>query len=191
MHEVPNVIACEGCDALYGRPALRRGEVARCRRCGTELDRHPGAQRRRILPLSLAGLILFAIANLAPIVSIEVRGAASQTTLLGAVIALGAEGRAMVALLVLATTILFPLLELAVLFYLLAPRRWGPARGVPAGFDWLVRGLRSVRPWGMIEVFLLGVLVAIVKLSNMAVVVPGTMPGPGIAARCTTPSILS
>ena len=80
----------------------------------------------------------------------------------------------MVALLVLATTILFPLLELAVLFYLLAPRRRGPARGVPAGFDWLVRGLRSVRPWGMIEVFLLGVLVAIVKLSNMAVVVPGT-----------------
>lgn len=170
MHEVPNVIACEGCDALYGRPELKSGEIARCVRCGTELDRHPGRQHERILPLTLASLVLFVIANLFPIVEIEVRGVSSHTTLLGAVIALTDESRGIVALIVLTTTILFPLLQLTVLFYLLIP---AGDRGPPAGFEWLLRTIQSLRPWGMIEVFLLGVLIAIVKLSSMAAIVPG------------------
>jgi paraquat-inducible protein A len=170
MHEVPDVIACEGCDLLYSRPGLQRGEIARCLRCGNELDRHPGRQPERILPLTLASLVLFAIANAFPIVEIEIAGASSQTTLLGAVVALGSQGRVLVAVLVLATTILVPLLQLAALLYLLIP---GQDDEPPAGFDWLVRCIQSSRPWCMIEVFLLGVLVAVVKLFSMATVVPG------------------
>src|SRR5690606_41031087 len=124
----------------------------------------------RSLPLTIASLVLFAIPNAFPVVELEVGGSASQTTLLGAVVALAGEGRALVGTIVLATTILFPLLQLTVLFYLLMPSR---QPGPPAGFDWLVRAIQSVRPWGMIEVFLLGVLVAIIKLSSMAVIVPG------------------
>ena len=170
MQEVSDVIACEGCDALFPRPELRPGEIARCLRCATELERHPGTLHERILPLTIASLVLFAIANIFPIVSIEINGALSQTTLLGAVTALVVEGRALVASLVLVTTFLFPLLQLAVLLYLLLP---APDRGPPLGLDWLVRSMQSLRPWGMIEVFLLGVLVAIVKLSGMATIVPG------------------
>ena len=170
MQEVPDLIACEGCDALYGRPVLQRRELARCARCGTELERHPGRTGERMLPLTLACLVLFAIANTFPIVEIELRGSTSQTTLAGAVVALAGEGRALVAMIVLATTILFPLLQLTVLLYLLVPTR--DARP-PAGFDWLLRTIQSLRPWGMIEVFMLGVLVAIVKLASMAVIVPG------------------
>ncbi len=170
MNEVPDAIVCEGCDAVYRRAPLRPREVAQCQRCGTELDRHAGDQGARVLPLTVACLILFAIANLFPIVEIELRGLRSQTTLMGAVMVLGAEGRSVVALLVLATTILFPLLQLCILFYLLVPttrvRR-------PAGFNLLVRLMQSLRPWGMIEVFLLGVLVALVKLSSLAEVVAG------------------
>ncbi|VTU21079.1 Paraquat-inducible protein A [Variovorax sp. SRS16] len=170
MKEVPEAIVCQGCDAVWRRTPLRPREVSHCARCGTELDRHPGDQSTRVLPLTVASLILFAIANLFPIVEIELQGLSSQTTLLGAVMALGSEGMSLVALLVLATTILFPLLQLCILFYLLVPlareRR-------PAGFGLLVRGLQALRPWGMIEVFLLGVLVAIVKLGSMAKVLPG------------------
>ena len=170
MKEITDAIVCEGCDALYRRTPLRRREVARCERCGTELDRHPGEQRARILPLTIASLIMFAIANLFPIVEIELRGLRSQTTLAGAVIVLTAEGMSPVALLVLATTLLFPLLQLCILAWLLVPL----ARGLqPPGFAWLVRVMQSLRPWGMIEVFLLGVLVAVVKLSSMATVLPG------------------
>jgi paraquat-inducible protein A len=170
MKEVPEAIVCEGCDAVYQRQPLRRRQVARCSRCGTELDRHAGDQSARVLPLTVASLILFAIANLFPIVEIQVKGLHSQTTLAGAVVALSTEGMSLVALLVLATTILFPLLQLCILFYLLVPMA---RERQPAGFSILVRILQMLRPWGMVEVFLLGVLVAIVKLSSLAQVVAG------------------
>ena len=169
MNEVPAVVVCEGCDAVYRKADLRRREVAQCLRCGAELARHPGEQGRRILPLTVASLVLFAIANLFPIVEIELQGRRSQTTLFCAGLALNAEGRSLVALLVMATTRLFPLLQLCILFYLLLP--WSRLRR--PGFSGLVRLMQSLRPWGMIEVFLLGVLVATVKLSSLAAVLPG------------------
>jgi len=170
MKEIPEAIVCEGCDAVYHRVALRPCEVSHCPRCGTELDRHPGGQHRRVLPLTVACLILFAIANLFPIVEIEVQGISSETTLAGAVVALGTGGMSPVALLVLATTILFPLMQLCILFYLLVPLAY---QRRPLGFSVLVKALQSLRPWGMVEVFLLGVLVAIIKLGSLAQVILG------------------
>ncbi|MBB3176427.1 paraquat-inducible protein A [Variovorax sp. Sphag1AA] len=170
MKEIPDAIVCEGCDAIYRRVRLRPREVSHCPRCGTELDRHAGDQSARILPLTMASLILFAIANLFPIVEIELQGLSSQTTLAGAVVALSTEGMSPVALLVLATTILFPLLQLCILAYLLVPMAYERR---PVGFGVLVKLLQSLRPWGMVEVFLLGVLVAIIKLSSMAQVIAG------------------
>jgi len=171
MKEVRGTWVCDGCDTLYPRTTLRRREIAHCPRCGTELARHTGAQHERLLPLTLASLVLFTIANAFPIVEIEVRGLRSQTTLTGAVVALAGEGMSLVAMLVLATTLLFPLLQLLILLWLLLPLRWHRHR--PTGFAWLVRGMQTLRPWGMVEVFMLGVLVAIVKLSSLATVLPG------------------
>ncbi|RQO39815.1 paraquat-inducible protein A [Variovorax sp. KBW07] len=188
MKEVPDTVVCPGCDAVYARTPLNPRDVAHCPRCGTELARHPGSQQRRILPLTVASLIMFAIANLFPIVEIELRGLRSQTTLAGAVVVLSAEGMSPVALLVLATTILFPLLQLCILAYLLIPLA---REHRPVGFAILVRAMQSLRPWGMIEVFLLGVLVAIVKLSSMATVVPGPALWAFVALTVTLTSVLS
>lgn len=170
MRVVADAIACEGCDAVYRRRPLEDGEVARCPRCGTELDRHPGRHVAHMLPLTIACLILFAIANLFPIVQIEMRGLRSETTLIGAVVALASEGMSPIALLALATTVVFPLLYLLIVLHLCWPRT-GARR--PRGFHVLVRVIQAIRPWGMVEIFLLGTLVAIVKLSNMTDVVPG------------------
>jgi len=93
-----------------------------------------------------------------------------------------------VALLVLATTILFPLLQLCILVYLLIPLR---REHRPLGFAILVRLMQSLRPWGMIEVFLLGVLVAVVKLSSMATVVPGPALWAFVALTVTLTAVLS
>lgn len=170
MIEVPEAIVCESCDAVCQRRPLAHREVSHCPRCGAELERDTRGQQKHVLPLAVASLFMFAVANLFPIVEIELRGLRSQTTLAGAVMTLAAEGRSLVALLVLATTILFPLLQLLILVWLLVPLR--KARR-PAGFAFLVNCIQVLRPWGMIEVFLLGVLVALVKLSGMAQVIPG------------------
>lgn len=170
MHKRPDLIVCEECDAVYQRPRLGRAELAHCLRCGAELDRDTGGRLEQLLPLTIGALILFVLANVFPIVTIELQGLSADTTLMGAVIALSRDGMSEVALLVLATTLLFPLIQLAVMFYLLLP---ASRQHRPPGFVLLLRLMQAARPWGMIEVFMLGILVALIKLSNMAEVIPG------------------
>jgi paraquat-inducible protein A len=170
MHKRPDLIVCEECDAVYHRPRLGAGEVARCLRCDAELDRDTGRRLERLLPMTVGALILFVIANAFPIVTIELQGLSSDTTLLGAVLALAHDGMSEVAMLVMATTLLFPLVQMLVLFYLLLP---SSRLARPPGFVLLLRLMQAARPWGMVEVFMLGILVALIKLSNMAEVIPG------------------
>ena len=170
MQEVSELIACHECDAVYQRLNLKPREIAHCERCGAELERNAERQASHMVPLTIACLVVFIIANCFPIVEIEIQGLRSNTTLAGAVLALGTEGMSSVALLVLATTILFPLLQLLILLYVLLLL---PRHGALPGFNRLARLLLLLRPWGMVEVFLLGVLVALIKLSSMARVIPG------------------
>lgn len=188
MHLVPHVVICEGCDAVYPKTPLARGETARCTRCGTVLEAFVGDTYKRILPLVVAGLLMFAVANMFPIVSIVLAGQPSATTLVGAVLALANEGMAEIAFLVLATTLLFPLLQLLILLYLLVPQ---PRQRQPHGFAWLLRALQSLQPWGMVEVFLLGILVAIVKLSSSAEVIVGLALGAFVALTVLLTAIVS
>jgi len=173
MQEVPDMIACEECDAIYRRLALGRDEVAFCRCCGAELERDMSSRGRRVLPLTIAGLFMYIVANTFPIVEMELHGLVNQTTLMGSVIALNAEGMPLVAFLVLTTTILFPLIQLLALIYLLAAanRPGGPA--YRHAFNLLARIIQTLRPWVMVEIFLLGVIVAFVKMTSMATVLPG------------------
>ncbi|MBV8627250.1 MAG: paraquat-inducible protein A, partial [Paraburkholderia sp.] len=67
------------------------------------------------------------------------------------------------------STTLFPLFELLALLYVLVPVRAGY---VPPAFNLVLRGIQFVRPWGMIEVFMLGVLITIVKMVSLARVIP-------------------
>ena len=76
---------------------------------------------------------------------------------------------AIVGVMVFCSTVLFPLVEMAALLYLLLPMRRGV---VPPGFNAVLRAIQLVRPWGMIEVFMLGILVTIVKMVSLARVVP-------------------
>jgi len=188
MREIPDAIVCEGCDAVFRRVPLRSREVSRCPRCGTELERQQRSDGARLLPLTVACLILFVIANCFPIVAIELQGLTSRTTLVGAVIALSSEGMSPVALLVLATTIFFPLLQLCILVYLLVPMSYERR---PAGFSVLVNALQALQPWGMVEVFLLGILVAIVKLSSLAQVIAGPALWAFIALTVLLTAVLS
>ncbi|QEL55637.1 paraquat-inducible protein A [Chromobacterium paludis] len=165
-----SLVACEYCDAVYRRTELVPGCCAECLRCGGRLYRQARLDHAHQLPLSLAALLLFLIANANPIVLMSLRGTRVEATLWDAVQALYMDGMAPVAALVGVTTILFPLAELLLLIYLrLALVR----RRIPRGFARVLRCIQWVRPWGMIEVFMVGVLVTVVKLSVMAEVLPG------------------
>ena len=164
------LIACDYCDAVYHRVKLGHDERAVCQRCGCELYRASARVFRHLLPLTLATLPLFLISNSFPIIEMDLKGMRTQTTLFGSVQALYGDGMGLVAVLVFATTILFPVSEMLMMLYLLIPMRRGR---LPVGFEPVVRGIVQTRPWGMIEVFMIGILVSLVKLTSTASVLPG------------------
>jgi paraquat-inducible protein A len=164
------VVVCLECDALHQRQPLATGEAARCIRCGAVLYRHPWLRREQLLALVVAALVTFVIANSYPIVNLQVQGIDNSATLFGSILALWHEGRMVVAVLVFATTLLFPLIDLVVLLILLVLVR---QRHPPPVFAPMLRFIQTMRPWGMTEVFMLGVVVALVKLSHMAHILPG------------------
>jgi paraquat-inducible protein A len=164
------IIACHECDLLQREGPLPEGGKALCVRCGALLYRSHPRSVERTLAFALAASVLFAIANLFPIVSLELQGQRVDATLFGAVHALYGQGMELVAALVFVTAIAMPALELAALCYLLTPVRLG--RAAPRVGP-VLRLLQAVRPWCMVEVFMLGVLVALVKLAHVASAVPG------------------
>ena len=169
-----NLIACHECDTLFRKPRLVGRMVARCPRCGATLYRGVSRKLDTICAMTLAALITFVIAQAFPIVELETNGITSQTTLFGALVALWGEDMQIVAVMVFCSTILFPLTELVALLYVLIPLRAGY---VPPAFNRVLRAIQFVRPWGMIEVLMLGMLVALVKLQHIATVVPGVAIG--------------
>jgi paraquat-inducible protein A len=164
------LLACEQCDLLQRETSLPPGGTARCRRCGAPLYRHRPHGLERSLAYVLGALVLFVIANVYPVVGLKVQGELVQTTLFGAVHAIYAEGMWPVAILVLATAMIAPFLQLTAMAYLLVPLNAG--RAAPA-HEQVFRTLSLARPWVMPEVLMLGVLVALVKLAAIAAVVPG------------------
>ena len=145
--------------------------MARCRRCTAVLYRDSSNGLERALAYAITALLLFVIANAYPIVGLEVSGNRQVVSLYDTVHALWNEGREDVALLVGFTTMVTPALQIGLMLYLLFPLRFNRlTRGtVP-----VLKLLGYVHPWSMMEVFLLGILVSLVKLEHLAHVETGT-----------------
>lgn len=165
-----SLLACPECDLLNRETPIAYGGKAYCRRCGAVLYRRTGDSLDRTLAFTLGAAILMIVANLFQIVELDVQGHHTSTTLFGSVRTLYNDGMGSVAALVFATTILMPVLDIGAMLYMLVPLKLGRIpRQLPAMF----RLLQAVRPWGMVEVFMLGTLVSLAKLGHLAHVLPG------------------
>ena len=164
------LIVCDQCDAVFSRLSFARDESAFCRQCGAMLYRGSRLTTRDLLALTFAAAILFVVANVAPAIRITVNGMRNEVTLWEAVAALWHGYAVVMGVLAGIALIAVPALQISLLLWILGfaafDRR---APGAAIG----LRLLHAVRPWSMIEVFMLGVLVAIVKLSGLLHVVPG------------------
>ncbi|MCP3705672.1 PqiA/YebS family transporter subunit [Paraburkholderia sp. CNPSo 3274] len=175
--EYQRLIACHECDLLFRKPSRVKGRRAACSRCGAGMTALPGSgwPLDWICAVTLAALIVFCIAQSFPVIELRANGMTSEATLFGAVRSLWSGNMRVVAIMVFCSAVLFPLIELLSLLYVLVPLRLGK---LPPQFNAMVRLVQLVRPWGMIEVFMLGVLVTIVKMVSIAEVIPG----PGLFA---------
>lgn len=165
-----SMIACHECDLIHHVKSLPKGGSAICRRCGAVLFSDKPDSLNRTLSFTIAGLILFVITNVYPFLTLKVEGQFQETTLFGGVRELYIQELRGLALLVFLTTILVPLIQLLGNLYVIVPLKFNKQPWKVAAVFRMIEGLK---PWSMLEVFMLGILVSVVKLAKMAAIIPG------------------
>jgi paraquat-inducible protein A len=171
------LIACNICGLVQRVEELEPGTAAECYRCGSTISKRKVNSVGRTAAFSLAALIFYVPANIYPILRMELYGVHSENTVWDGVVTLFRDGQWPVATIVFLASILIPLFKLLGLLFLVVTTnfkstRWRQER------TWIYKIIDLVGPWAMLDVFLLSVLVALVKLKQFATV----LPGPGLLA---------
>ena len=165
-----DLVACHECDLLMRKPKLAHGEKALCPRCGYELYAYRHNVVHRSLALVIAALLLYVPANFLPIMQLNLLGQSSQDTVWSGVLGLFNSGMQGVAVIVFLCSMGIPLLKLLCQLTVLLSIHFDVGRSYGL---LLYRIYHHLRDWGMLEVYLMGVLVAIVKLADMAAMTIG------------------
>jgi paraquat-inducible protein A len=163
-------IACPDCDLLQRIPPLPPGGRARCVRCDCFLAKQSSGPRDLPLALTIAAAIAFVIANTSPLMDLSVVGRVASTTIAGGAYEMWLEGEQIVGVLVAFCAVVAPGgYLLFMLTLLLAARRSPPPRWIAE----LLRWAHHFQVWSMLEVMLLGILVALIKIAQLATVQAG------------------
>ena len=163
-------IACHGCDLLVNVAGLEHGDNASCPRCGHFLTKFRTDAYSKVLSYSLAGLILLVMANSYSFLSFSSSGLESVITLRQTPGAVWDYGMPEVAIMVAAFIIVIPAVVLVLLLALCIPLERGVYR------PWMTpiaKWIFLAQNWSMVEVFIIGVIVSLVKIAAMATVVLG------------------
>lgn len=164
-HVSTPIVACHECGTVHRVHSLLPGAGADCSNCGGTLYSRHRAGLDRILALYVTAAILFVLANAFPFMSLNIEGRTQTTELFSSGLALWHADMGFLAGVVLAFAVLLPALKILAALWVLVPlklgrRPWLAARSIRL-FD-------RLRPWAMMEVYLLGVMVAYVKLLDLA-----------------------
>ena len=161
------VIACHECGTVHRLPAMADDTIARCTACGARIFIRFEQSLQRTLALYLAALCLVLVANAFPIMTMSLEGQSNAATILDSAKALYDGGMWPLAIAVALAGVVFPLAKILGMLAILLPLHLGlrPPWTV-AGFRWVER----LQPWAMMEVYLLGVIVAYVKLQDLATI---------------------
>jgi paraquat-inducible protein A len=167
------VIACKVCGQSHLLDPLQPGTFAQCVRCGSRIAERSRSSLHRTAALSLAALILYVPANVLPILRLELYGAASENTVWGGVVKFDQEHNYVIALIVLFASILVPLFKLFGMFFVVVTTSWR-MKMLRKIRTWLFRFIDSIGRWAMLDVFVVSIWVAVVKMGQLANVSAGS-----------------
>ena len=168
--DLSKMVACHECDLLHERKDIAFGTAAKCNRCGGLLYRRPADSINRTLALSLVAAVLFVLANTYPFMYFMLQGRVEINTMLTGAVRLAEAGDWPVGLVVLMVSIVIPGVKIFSGLYVLLPLKLGRVFGRAS---WVFRLQSAISQWGMLEVYMLGTLIAIVNLLAMARIVLG------------------
>lgn len=160
-------LTCQSCGLTQSLPVAHKNSDIICAQCRSHLQQTPRGLQQT-MALSLAALVLFIPANVLPILSLNRFGYQSESTIWQGVIELWHSGTIGIALIVLLCSILIPLAKIIGLFYLCCTWNTLP----PKQNNFLLKFIEVIGRWSMLDVFLVAILVAVVKLGSFASVQP-------------------
>jgi paraquat-inducible protein A len=170
MASTDQLIICEHCDSVYQKVTLAKHQKTLCTRCGGVLQRYNGLTVEQRLALTFTALMLWIFANFYPVMSISLKGVKNSATLWDSVLALSLGPITFIAMVAAIAMVLAPVFQLLLLIWVLG---FALARQRSPGFKFCMRWLETLRPWSMLEVCLLGAMVAVIKLAGLLDVLPG------------------
>ncbi|MGE8065779.1 paraquat-inducible protein A [Pseudomonas sp. NPDC089569] len=165
-----HLIICEHCDCVYEKTTLAKHQKTLCVRCGGVLQRYNGLTVEQRLALTFTALTLWLFANFYPVMSISLKGLKNSATLWDSVMALSLGSITFIALVAAVAMVIAPIFQLVLLIWVLS---FALVHRRAPGFRFCMRWLESLRPWSMLEVCLLGAMVAVIKLAGLLDVLPG------------------
>ena len=163
-------LACPDCDGLFTAPETPEGDRVICSRCRAILFTNRPNFVSRAAALTIAAAIFFLLANVFPIISMRSDYRESEMLLTGSVTGLQQQGFPILAGMVGMFMLAAPTLVIGALLYVLLPLIRD--RRLPGALH-LCRALDEARKWNMVEVYLLGVLVSLLKLEKLATLTLG------------------
>ena len=163
-------VACEECDLLQRLPELPPGSRARCARCGNVIATRPTDPLDRPLALTMAAAITFIVAHTTPLMGLSAVGRHASTTIAGGAVQMWQQGEPITAMIVAFCAGIAPGGYILFMLTVLIAVRRPPA---PRWVGELLRWGRAMQPWSMNEVMILGILVALIKIAELATVEPG------------------
>lgn len=159
-----STIACIHCDLLINSVAVNNKEQAICPRCNHTLYSSPPCIHSNIAWV-ITGLLFYFPTILLPFLQLETSGQTQTISLLSSVFVIGHNEMILLAITVALLVIIFPLIKLLGLLSILIPLSKGQPPLLRINFTrWIINSA----PWNMIEVYLVGVLVTLVKLTAIA-----------------------
>jgi len=166
-----SLIACASCDWLHYRTMIERGSRASCSRCGHELYTRKPFSVDRTLAASLAGVVFLLLSLSLPFLSLSTGGISSSISILDAVGALWLSDMRWLGALSLALIALLPFVRLCLLIWVMFRLRY--RLGILPSMRAAMRWAETLEPWAMAEIFMVGVVVSLVKIADLATLTVG------------------
>ncbi len=159
--------ACSQCDLIQYDVKLIAGEKALCIRCSAVLYENTAPHYNQEIAFTISAIVMLIIANQFPIATIVVQGQVFKANLFDIIQTLFMQQQNLLAILIFITLLLAPILEVLTMVYLLMQLKWGwPKHHIVHAYR-----LHSIaKKWVLVDVFMLGVLVALVKLTPIVIV---------------------
>ncbi|MGB3210663.1 MAG: paraquat-inducible protein A [Desulforhopalus sp.] len=156
-------LACPDCDVLLSRTDAPAGHSIICPRCGKTISRRTSDSIIKVLALSIAGLLLYLPAILLPLMTMKSFGFSDSANIIASVINFYRSGYYFVSFMVLLSAVVFPLALLTSVFLIsvhLSLQRY------PSWLAPVFRTYLHLEEWAMVEVYLLGIMVTVIKMNK-------------------------